>query len=236
MRTSVVSRGFNVSYRAEGRGTPLVLLHGWSMWADNWWDGGYADELVGEFRVIAIDFLGHGESDKPHDPDDYRDDLVVSDIVAMLDAEHVERALVSGYSMGAVNAASLAVSEPSRVAALVCGGEAPLPAPEGRREGLLSVAESVRSVEGLEAFIRQVGTPDEMVEEYLAANDAAALSAVMTTDSSDDRPEAADVQAPSLWYQGSEDAPFSQPNLDIAARFGVETHLIPGADRVVAFR
>jgi len=235
MRTSIVSRDFDISYRAEGEGAPLLLLHGWSYCADTWWDAGYADQLVGDHRVIAIDFLGHGDSDKPHDPAEYRDDLVVSDIVAVMDAENIDRALVWGYSMGAANAALLAVSEPSRVAVLVCGGEAPLPAPDGRRESLLSVAESIRTAAGMEAVLRASGTPDELVEESVAANDLAALSAVMTVLSSDDRPVAADVQAPSLWYQGAEDAPFSQANLEIATQFGVETHLIPGANHVAGF-
>lgn len=94
MRGSVVSRGFNISYRVEGQGASLLLLHGGSMWADTWWDAGHADELGGEFRVIAVDFLGHGDSDKPHDLADYHSDLMVSDVIAVLDAEQVERALV----------------------------------------------------------------------------------------------------------------------------------------------
>jgi pimeloyl-ACP methyl ester carboxylesterase len=238
MRNSVVSRGFNSSYRAEGQGTPLVLLHGWSMWADMWWDAGYADGLVGDYRVIAIDSLGHGDSDKAYDPADYCDDQVVADIVAVLDAEHVDRAVVWGFSMGARSAALLAVREPGRVASVVCGGGAPLPAPEDRREELLSLAESVRSVEGLESFLRELGTPDEMIDEWVARNDTAALSAVMAAIAGAAKVEqdAGDMQAPRLWYRGCEDAQFSQANFEIAARFGVEAHVIPGADHVASFR
>lgn len=235
MGTSVVSRGFNISYRAEGRGAPLMLLHGGSMWADTWWDAGYADELVNDYRVIAIDFLGHGHSDKSYDPADYHGDLVASDIIAVLDAERVERALVWGYSMGATHAALLAVRRPDRVAAVVFGGEAPLPAPEGRREWLASRAEAVRTSEGMAAFFREMGTPDDVVATYVAANDPAAFSAVMAAGANEERTDAADVQAPSLWYQGTEDAPFTRESLEIAARCGVETHLILGADHAAAF-
>ena len=115
MRRSVASRGFNITYRVEGAGPPLVLLHGWSRWADTWWEAGYGDTLGGDYRLIAIDRLGHGESDKPHDPALYVEDLIVSDIVAVLNAERLERALVWGFSMGAVDAVSLAVLEPTRV-------------------------------------------------------------------------------------------------------------------------
>jgi pimeloyl-ACP methyl ester carboxylesterase len=235
MRGSVVSRGFNISYRVEGRGASLVLLHGGSMWADNWWDAGYADELGGEYRVIAVDFLGHGDSDKPHDPADYHSDLMVSDVIAVLDAEQVKCALVWGYSMGATHAARLAVREPGRVAALVFGGEAPLPATEDRAEWMASRAESVRTVAGMAAFFREMGASDDSATAYAVRNDPAAFSAVMLAGATEERTDAEDVQAPSLWYQGAEDAPFTQESLEIAARCGVETHLIPGADHVAAF-
>ena len=234
MRTSIASRGFNISYRAEGAGTPLVLLCGWSRWADTWWDAGYGDRLAEEYRVIAIDRLGHGESDKPHDAAVYEPRLIVSDIVAVLDAERVDSALVWGFSMGAENAAALAMLEPARVCALVCGGFAPVPSPEGRREQLLFVAELVSTVEGMEAAARGGGLADEEVVETLARNDAGALSASMAG-TVDWESDAGDVQAPSLWYKGSDDNAFSPDELELAERLGVETHLIPGADHHGSF-
>ncbi len=235
MRASVRSRDFNISYRVEGQGTPLVLLHGWSRWADTWWDCGYSDALVGDYRVIAVDWLGHGESDKPHDSVEYREEPIVADIVSVLDAEHVDRGLVWGFSMGARHAASLAVLEPSRVAAVVCGGGAPLPSLEGRRERILDWAESVKSAEKLEAALRGMGSPEEAIVESMARNDAAALSAAIAG-VAEWAPAAEDVRAPSLWYEGSNDDPFSPADLELAARLGVETHLIPGADHVASFR
>ena len=234
MRTSIASRGFNISYRAEGAGTPLVLLCGWSRWADTWWDAGYGDRLAKEYRVIAIDRLGHGESDKPHDPAVYEPRLIVSDIVAVLDAERVDSALVWGFSMGAENAAALAMLEPARVSALVCGGNAPVPSPAGRREQVLSAAEFVSTVEGMEAASRSAGLTDEEVVETLAHNDPAALSASMAG-TVDWEPAAVDVQAPSLWYKGSDDNPLSPDDLQLADRLGVETHLIPGASHHGSF-
>ncbi len=77
---------------------------------------GYVDELSNDYRVIAIDRLGHGESDKPHDSSLYRERLIVDDLVAVLDAEDIDRAIVWGYSLGAKNAASFAVRFPAHVA------------------------------------------------------------------------------------------------------------------------
>lgn len=235
MRTAVRSRGFDISYRVDGVGPPLLLLHGWSRWADDWWEAGYGDKLAHDYRVITVDWIGHGESDKSHDPSDYREAPIAADLVAVLDAEQVDQALVWGFSMGARHAATLAVMEPERVGALVCGGMAPLPALDGRRERMLGWAESVRSDEQMEAFLRSIGTPEESIVDSLARNDTAALSAAIAG-TAEWTPVADDIVAPSLWYEGSNDVPFTSENLELAARFGVETHLIPNADHVESFR
>ncbi len=238
MQNSVGSRGHKISYRTDGdaTGVPLVLLAGFSRWADNWWEVGYVTELRDAYRVIAIDRLGHGDSDKPHDASEYVDHLIVSDIVAVLDAESVDRALVWGFSMGARNAASVAVMEPARVAALVLGGGAPMPALAGRRERVLAWADLICTEEGMRRWLQSIGSADETIEESIAHNDAAALAATVAG-TADWTPAADDIDAPSLWYMGSDDdGGFSADELEVAGRLGVETHSIPGADHVASFR
>jgi pimeloyl-ACP methyl ester carboxylesterase len=60
-------RGQRVFYREQGAGDPLVLLHGFPTSSWDWrhvWD-----ELARTNRVIALDYLGFGFSDKPsHGP------------------------------------------------------------------------------------------------------------------------------------------------------------------------
>lgn len=56
-------RGHRVFYREQGTGEPLLLLHGFPTSSWDWrhvWD-----ELAGRYRVIALDYLGFGFSDKP---------------------------------------------------------------------------------------------------------------------------------------------------------------------------
>lgn len=235
MRRSVTSQGHTISYRTDGDGAPLVLLCGWSRWADTWWDAGYVDGLGEGYRVIAVDRLGHGESDKPHDPARYLEHLIVSDIVSVLDAEEVERALVWGFSMGARNAASLAVFEPTRVAALVCGGGRPVPTLDGRRDRALQLAELSKSADGLTLLLRSIGMTDEGIVESLSRNDLAALSANQAG-SAEWFPEANEVHAPSLWYVGGDDeGGFTSEELELTERLGVETHVLPGAAHASSF-
>lgn|GEM_PF-5561446 len=165
-----------------------------------------------------------------------RDGLIVYDIVSVLDAEQVDRALVWGYSMGARNTASLAVMEPTRVGALVCGGGGPLPGLDGRRERVLAFADLVKTVDGMAGWLRSIGAPEEGVAESLARNDSAAVSATMAG-AAEWIPAADDIRAPSLWYMGSDDeGGFTTEELELAARLRVETPVLPVADHAESFR
>src|SRR5437899_12152565 len=51
-----------------GKGTPVMLLHGWMASADlNWW-GAYGDLVSAGYRVLAIDHRGHGRGLRPLTP------------------------------------------------------------------------------------------------------------------------------------------------------------------------
>ena len=50
--------------------------------------------------VITWDVRGHGRSDYPDDPAQYSPQLAVGDMVAILDAVGVERAVIGGHSLG----------------------------------------------------------------------------------------------------------------------------------------
>jgi pimeloyl-ACP methyl ester carboxylesterase len=115
--------GTRIAYTVQGSGPAVLLLHGFA--ADhvlNWARPGVIDALTDAGRrVIATDARGHGASDKPHDPDRYAGDAMVSDAQAVLDHLGLERVDVVGYSMGSMVAARLVPQEP-RTRSLVLGG------------------------------------------------------------------------------------------------------------------
>ena len=95
----------SVSIGVEERGLPdqppLVLLHGFTGSAASW--GVHLDTLASHgFRVIALDMLGHGQSDAPMDLRRYTIEECEADILAVLDALGVQKgeAILLGYSMG----------------------------------------------------------------------------------------------------------------------------------------
>ena len=114
----------DVPPEGEDRGEPILLIHGFaSNHRINWVNPRWVTTLsrAGR-RVIAFDNRGHGESDKPHAPADYRVDLMARDAANLLSHVGVERADVMGYSMGARIGSFLALGRPERVRSLILGG------------------------------------------------------------------------------------------------------------------
>lgn len=102
MRTfSLTEDKIRIAYHVYGDGAPVLLLHGFASGADqNWKSTGWIRTLTEAGRkVIALDFRGHGESDKPHDPAMYGASLV-RDVRAVMAAEGIPKADLIGYSMG----------------------------------------------------------------------------------------------------------------------------------------
>lgn len=97
----------------------VLLLHGFATSARRTWaEPGWIDLLTeGGRAVIAPDLLGHGEADKPHDPEAYAH---VEDHVAQrLPSRPID---AIGYSAGARILLALAVENQSRFERIVLGG------------------------------------------------------------------------------------------------------------------
>ena len=110
------SDGVQIHYVDEGRGEPVVLLHGFTGSAQRHWGRpGVIDALqTAGYRVLAMDCRGHGQSDKPEDPAAYGLQMV-ADVIRLLDHLDVDRAHVVGYSMGRAIVNQLTVHHAGRV-------------------------------------------------------------------------------------------------------------------------
>ena len=94
------SDGVKIHYLEAGQGTPVVLIHGYTGTAQgNWFSNGVAEALAKNHHVIAIDCRGHGQSDKPHDPQMYGPRMY-QDVLELMDHLKIDKAHVHGYSMG----------------------------------------------------------------------------------------------------------------------------------------
>ena len=111
--------GYALGYETHGQGEcTIVLTNGLLL------DAGVNRQLARSlaahgFRVVLLDLLGHGTSDKPHHATQHRMDRYARQVVALLDELGVQRAVVGGVSLGANVSLHVAVQAPERVAALV---------------------------------------------------------------------------------------------------------------------
>jgi pimeloyl-ACP methyl ester carboxylesterase len=113
--------GVRIAYDVNGAGAPIMLLHGGFMSRQSWHSTGYVERLKHDFKVIAIDIRGNGESDKPARPPDYHITRHCEDILAVADACGIERFALWGYSLGGNIGRYLAAQSP-RVASLIMIG------------------------------------------------------------------------------------------------------------------
>lgn len=81
-------------------GRPIVFIHGFSQsWLS--WSRQMHSDLANDFRLVALDLRGHGESDKPHDV--YSDCLLwADDIDAVIREMGLQQPLLCGWSYGSL--------------------------------------------------------------------------------------------------------------------------------------
>lgn len=106
---------YRIHYLIGGDGPPLLLLHGHPSRALEW--GPLLPTLTKQHRVIAIDFLGYGESDAPDV--DYSISTQTGVVLGLVDLLGLQQTDVLGFSMGGWVALKLAAEHPERVRRLV---------------------------------------------------------------------------------------------------------------------
>jgi len=107
-------RDIRIYYQEAGEGDPLVLLMGWggdhTAWALQ------VPAFSQEFRCIAPDNRGAGQTDQPDIP--YTIRMLADDTVGLMDALQIQRAHVAGLSLGGMIAQEIAINYPERVRTL----------------------------------------------------------------------------------------------------------------------
>ena len=107
--------GIGVHFVEAGKGPPLLLLHGvggsWSDWSAN------LPALAADYRVMAMDFPGFGESDKPEGR--YSIEWLTDVVEKFLQEQDIDQVNLVGHSMGGVVALNVASQPKSRVKKLV---------------------------------------------------------------------------------------------------------------------
>lgn len=107
--------GTRVRYVAVGSGHPVVLLHTLRTQLDMFQK--VIPELARRFRVVALDYPGHGWSDIPDA--DYTVEFFVASVARFLERMKIENAVIAGESIGGTIGLLLASQHNPRVRAVV---------------------------------------------------------------------------------------------------------------------
>ena len=96
----------------NGANPPLLMVHGWGGSHRDTWQRSGVEQLVNDAgtTVIGVDLLGHGTSDKPHDPADYAD--LSAPIRNAIGARTTSVDAV-GFSLGAIALLDAAMHNPN---------------------------------------------------------------------------------------------------------------------------
>jgi pimeloyl-ACP methyl ester carboxylesterase len=116
-RFALTPDGARIAYeiRTEtGNEPPILVLHGVLVGTSNWV---HQMLRMPEYRWIAPNFRGHGESSRLEATPDI--EHAALDMIAVLDAEGIDQALVVGNSLGATIALALGLMRPERCHGLI---------------------------------------------------------------------------------------------------------------------
>ena len=169
--------GLTYCYVEAGSGPVVLLLHGFTGSKADW--APLIESLAPDYRIVAVDLPGHGESDAPADPSRYEMAMVARDLGALLAHLQVKRAHLLGYSMGGRLALYLALTQPTRWQSLALESASPGVATEAerseRRRQDMTLADFIER-EGIEAFVKrwerlplfasQVNLPEEVRQRH----------------------------------------------------------------------
>ena len=112
------TNGLDMAVYEQGKGEPVVLLHGFPELAYSWRHQMPALADAG-FRAIAPDQRGYGKTTAPADVADYGISQLIADIHGLLDALELESATFIGHDWGALVLWQMAMLAPERIDKLV---------------------------------------------------------------------------------------------------------------------
>jgi len=115
METSIQYQGKRISYDICGEGNAIILLHGFIESRKIWKE--FVPELSKEFKVLAIDLPGHGESEVVADV--HSMSFMAEVVNAIMEDEGIANALIVGHSMGGYVSLAFGEEFPSKVAGIV---------------------------------------------------------------------------------------------------------------------
>jgi pimeloyl-ACP methyl ester carboxylesterase len=166
-------RDINIAYKMFGQGKPILLISGIGQTKEAWEPSLLSNLAATNHTLIVFDNRGIGETTvgtKPFSIEQFADDTA-----GLLDALHIEKVDVIGYSLGSLVAQELSLNYPQKVDRLVlhgtsCGGNETVPPSEQTAEMLMTLSSPEASgnmtAEQQAMTFAQIMFPPEWLEEH----------------------------------------------------------------------
>jgi pimeloyl-ACP methyl ester carboxylesterase len=223
--------GISLRYQSVGEGPAVMLHHGGGFRLESWELAGWVDSLATDHEVVSFDARGNGESDKPTDPDDYRLDLLVGDVLAVADACEAQKVHYLGWSLGGKVGWGLADQAQDRLSSLALIGAEPETSGETASAMIALVEQGPDAV--ADAMSQMWQMPDWALEQQ-RRNDREAVLAYFRSSWPDLSHVPDQLRVPSLLMCGTKDE--VRDAMHQAAR-SEESHFVEleGEDHVTSF-
>jgi pimeloyl-ACP methyl ester carboxylesterase len=163
----------DMAYKQFGQGKPILLISGIGQTKEAWEPSLLSNLAATNHTVIVFDNRGIGETTVGTKP--FSIVQFANDTAALLDALHIEKADVLGYSLGSLVAQELSLNYPQKVDRLVlhgtsCGGNETVSPSEQTAKMLMTLSSPEQSrnmtAEQQAMIFAQIMFPPEWLEEH----------------------------------------------------------------------
>jgi pimeloyl-ACP methyl ester carboxylesterase len=225
----VVVDGLSIYYEAQGKGQPVVLLHGWGVDSSNLRRVSSLLKNAAGARVYSVDLPGFGYSDPP--PQDWDISAYVQFLADFLASQELGNVSLLGHSFGGRIAIKYTAEHPGRVEKLVlvdgAGIKPKRKASYYYKVGLAKLVKNLRKAfPALQnsRLLPQMGSAD-----YQKAG--ALRGTFVKVVNEDLRPYLPAIRCPTLliWGEKDQDTPLADARIMQGLIVGAQLEIIPGA-------
>ncbi|GMH20449.1 hypothetical protein Nepgr_022290 [Nepenthes gracilis] len=171
----VAVNGINMHIAEIGEGSPVLLLHGWpELWYS--WRHQLLYLSSHNYRAIAPDLRGFGDTDAPPSAASYTAFHVVGDLVALLDNLGIDQVFLVGHDWGAIIAWYFCLFRPDRIKALVNLSVVFMP-----RNPKIKPIQGLRLAFGDDFYICRFQEPGVAEEEFATVDTARLIKKILTS-------------------------------------------------------
>jgi pimeloyl-ACP methyl ester carboxylesterase len=153
-------KGRRICYSDSGKGTAIVLLHGYLESSEVW--NGFKDKLASEFRVISMDLPGHGLSDIYDET--HSMEFMATVVKELLDGLSISKVFITGHSLGGYVALAFLELYPDYLSGYIMFHSHPF------SDSAEAVEKRIREIMIVKAGKKHLMYPDNVIKMFAPSN------------------------------------------------------------------